>query len=190
MSFRNKSAFSDKYHNIFCEIMKSKSPDNAYWTKYIEKRDKLEKKYSGDLDLKTVQFKLEQQKLNYKKDFPFTQRSVTTEKALVSLKRSLGCSLLSNKDKSLQKNKNYYYKKDVLNLLSIPESDEFNYKNKQKKTIKGFDHNKYSNTFIKQIKKKFPDFVKEGYLQKTFCIDKSENLKLAKMKKEINKLFS
>ena len=67
MSFRNKSAFSDKYHNIFCEIIKSKSPDNAYWTKYIEKRDKLEKKYSGDLDLKTVQFKLEQQKLNYKR---------------------------------------------------------------------------------------------------------------------------
>ena len=44
--------------------------------------------------------------------------------------------------------------------------------------------------FYKKLKKKFPDFVQGGYLKNTFYIDKSDNMRFAKMKREINKIFS
>ena len=184
ISKNGNSSFSDKYHSLFTEVMKTKAPQSEFWTKYKESNDKKQKKLSDTLDIKTIQFRLEQQKSNYKNEFPFTHHSIKADKALVTLRRSL-----DSNSNTIQKNKNYYYKKDVLNLLS-PEKEKNVNCITETYQRKKFDQDKYPSDFYKKLKKKFPDFVMGGYLKNTFYIDKSDNMRFAKMKREINKIFS
>ena len=184
MSPNKKSSFSDKYHSLFTEVMKTKTPQSEFWTKYKESNERKQKKLSDTLDIKAIQFRLEQQKENYKNEFPFTHHSIKADKALVTLRRSIESNC-----KTAQKNRNYYFKKDVLNLLS-PEKEKNVYSITEAYRQKKFDQDKYPNDFYKKLKKKFPDFVQGGYLKNTFYIDKSDNMRFAKMKREINKIFS
>lgn len=186
----NKSSFSDKYLSLFNSVVKPTTPENTYWNKYKERTERYYKKQNTDLDIKAMQFKLEQDKLNYKKDFPFTQRSNNSGQALVNLKKSLEKKEIKNYGDFTKKTRNYYYKKDLLKMLNIPEKEENMYNYTFIKQSKGFDQDRYPNAFVKKIKKTFPEFIKDGFVQKTFCLDKSDNLKFAKMKKEINKIFS
>ena len=66
MSPNKKSSFSDKYHSLFTEVMKTKTPQSEFWTKYKESNERKQKKLSDTLDIKAIQFRLEQQKENYK----------------------------------------------------------------------------------------------------------------------------
>ena len=176
MSPNTKSSFSDKYHSLFTEVMKTKTPQSEFWTKYKESNDKKQKKLSDTLDIKAIQFRLEQQKSNYKNEFPFTHHSIKADKALVSLRRSI-----ESNSSTAQKNRNYYFKKDVLHLLS-PEKEKNVYSITEAYRQKKFDQDKYPNDFYKKLKKKFPDFVQGGYLKNTFYIDKSDEIILCDLK--------
>ena len=49
-------------------VVKPTKPENSYWSKYKERTERYYKKQNTDLDIKAMQFKLEQDKMNYKKD--------------------------------------------------------------------------------------------------------------------------
>ena len=112
---------------------------------------------------KPIQFRLEQQKENYKNEFPFTHHSIKADKALVTLRRSIESNC-----RTAQKNRNYYFKKDVLNLLS-PEKEKNVYSITEAYRQKKFDQDKYPNDFYKKLKKKFPQFTRDYIFDILVC---------------------
>ena len=191
--------FREKFHNLFTELKQTKQPEGNYWENYSHKIFQSNKKFNDNLDIKAIQFKLEQQKnhkLNYQKEFPFTERgSMKSERTLNRLRQSLDQQLFETKKerKQLHQNKKLSQKNELLNILQ----NNNNYKNNSmfvscdNFSKKGISQDKVSNIFLNKIKKKFPTFVKDGYLQKTFYMENSKNIRISKMKNEINlKLYS
>ena len=191
--------FREKYHNLFTELKQTKQPEGNYWENYNHKILKSNKKFNDNLDIKTIQFKLEQQKnqkLGYQKEFPFTERgSMKSERTLNRLRQSLDQQLFETKKerKQLYQNRKRSQKDEILNILHNNNSNKNNNLFMSCDSIpnRGISQDKISDMFLNKIKKKFPTFVKDGYLQKTFYMENSKNARISEMKNEINlKLYS
>jgi hypothetical protein len=192
--------FREKYHNLFTELKQTKQPEGNYWEKYSHKILKSNKKFNDNLDIKAIQFKLEQQKntaLGYKKEFPFTERgSMKSERTLNKLRQSLDQQLFETKKerKQLYQNRKRSQKDEILNILhNNNNGNKYNnlFMSCDSISNRGISQDKISDMFLNKIKKKFPTFVKDGYLQKTFYMENGKNARISEMKNEINlKLYS
>lgn len=186
--FDNKTrTFLEKYHSLFTEIKQTKQPEGQYWEHYTDRTFKLTKKFNDDLGLKTIQSKLEQERHNPRYNNKKVN-SLLTERHIYDITRQ-------NKHKQLSHKKELLSALNTNNSVSLSSSISSNHKRNGYSLFndnrKGFDKDKYSSDFLNKVKKKFPDFVKDGYLQNTFCIESGDNMRIAKMKNDINiKLYS
>lgn len=186
------NTFSEKYHTLFNDCIRSSSPPGNYWKSYMAHANKQDRRFRDAIDIKAIQYKLEQEKK--KKEYPFTKRVITTQKAINSIRRNIDKALYNNPSGSPMKTKGYLRKKDLLDML-IQKDPDYNIVKKRnnfspvKKPITGLDETKYPDVFVKQMKKKFPDFFKDGYFRKTFYLNHKDNLKIENMKKQLESLL-